>query len=372
MNGLPNLLGAILTGLVLALPCNLLADSDRGDRVVKRGQIDDEFYAVGGAIDIDAKVDGDVIVAGGELRLGHRIDGDLIAAGGKLRIRGEVTDDIRISGGDLDIDAVIGDDLAAGGGQVSVSAGSRVGGDAWLFGGEVDMAGTVNRDLLIRGGKIRLSGTVFGDVELDGRDIQILDGARIHGNLSYSSPRAVQPGERVTIGGELTRASIDYEYADSGFGLFFPITLMVAGILLYLLFPRYTLAAVRRIDTDPWTSLGIGFLFLVFTPCLALMAMLIVLGFWIGLSLLALYGVALLTGFLVACFFLAERGARLCRQELASTGRRLIGVTIAIFVLGLAQSIPLFGGILLLVLLLFGLGAALVQLRYVYHPSEAA
>ena len=118
---------------------------------------------------------------------------------------------------------------------------------------------------------------------------------------------------------------------------------------------------------DPFSSFGLGFLFFLFTPLLSLFLMLIVLGLWIGLSLLALYCLALLSGFLIACFFVADRGARLLRQDISSRGRRLISVIIAIFVLGLIQTIPVLGGLLLLVLLLLGLGAGIVRLRYVYR-----
>ena len=98
--------------------------------------------------------------------------------------------------------------------------------------------------------------------------------------------------------------------------------------------------------------------------------MLIVLGFWIGLALLAMYGVALLAGFLLGCFYLGETGAGWLRQPVTTTGRRLISLAVVLFALGLVQAIPLLGGILLLLLLLFGLGAGIVQLRYVYRPIE--
>ena len=143
---------------------------------------------------------------------------------------------------------------------------------------------------------------------------------------------------------------------------------MVAGILFYLLFPHYTVASIRRVSSDPVASLGLGFVFVVATPILAALLMLIVLGFWIGLSVLALYCVALLCGFLIACFYVADTGARLMKQDVSTTSRRLISVIVAIFILGLLQNVPLLGALLLFVMLLLGLGAGLIQLRYVYRP----
>ena len=48
------------------------ADMSAGERVTERGVIDDDYYAAGGSVDIDAEVNGDLVVAGGELKIGHR------------------------------------------------------------------------------------------------------------------------------------------------------------------------------------------------------------------------------------------------------------------------------------------------------------
>lgn len=361
----------LLLGLALLLPVPVAAVSDSGDSIVERGPIDDDYYAAGGTIDIDAVVAEDVIVAGGEIEVGHQIGGDLIAAGGSLQIHGRIGDDARIAGGELIIDASIGDDLAASGGSITLTRSSRVGGDAWIAGGEVLMAGTVEQNLKIIGGEIRLSGHVLGDVELEGGDIQILDGAQIDGDLVYLSPQPAVTAAGSRIDGQVLHEPGDPGYDDRGFGLFFSLTLMVASILLYLCFPNYTRAAAARVGSDPWNSLGLGFVVLVATPVAAFILMLLVVGLWVGLSLLAMYAVALLVGFLVGCFFLAELGAGWFKQNLASTARRLIAVIIVIFILGLLQTIPLAGGLLLFLLLLFGLGAGVIQLRYVYRSDSA-
>ena len=363
--------GAWLAGLVLIIPFAVFADSNAGEHVIERGQIDDDYYAAGGIVDIDAVVNGDVIVAGGELLIGRQVMGDVFAAGGRLEIRGTVDDDVRISGGELDIDAHIGDDLVASGGSIELAASTTVGGDALLVCGEIRVAGTISGDLKVIGGDIRLSGTILGDVELEGGEIQILDSARIEGNLKYRSPQPAAIEASVQISGRIDYEPGESKYGDRGFGLFFSITLVVASILFYLLFPHYTVASVQRIAADPFVSFGLGFVFLAVTPLLAFFMMLIVLGLWIGLSLLALYCVALLSGFLIACFFVAERGAKLFKQDISTRSRRLISVIIAIFVLGLVQTIPLLGGLILFILLLLGLGAGLVQLRYVYRAPSA-
>ncbi|TNF88317.1 MAG: hypothetical protein JSU67_00805 [Gammaproteobacteria bacterium] len=357
----------MLASLILAFAPAVAADMVAGNRITERGPIDDDYYAAGGIIDIDAEINGDLIAAGGNLTIGRSVAGDIIAAGGKVRIRGAVGEDIRVSGGELDIDASVGDDLVASGGSIRLTSTASIAGDAWLYGGKILIDGKINGNLKVIGGDIRLSGMVLGDVELEGGEIEILDSASIAGNLTYRSPQPAVTASGIQVGGRIDYETGESKYGDRGFGLFFSITLALAAILLYLLFPHFTMASVQRIRKDPFTSLGLGFVFFIMTPLLAVFLMLIVLGLWIGLSLLALYCIALLAGFLIACFFVAERGAKLFKQDISSRARRLISVIIAIFVLGLVQAIPLLGGLLLFILLLLGLGAGLVQLRYVYQ-----
>ncbi len=369
MNSRQNIISVLLLGLTLIIPLPSFADMDADDEVTKRGTVDDDYYAAGGEVDINAAITGDVITAGGELSIGRRIEGDVMAAGGSVKIRGEVKDDVRVTGGDLNIDAIVGDDLAASGGSVTVSPGTTVGGEAWLAGGDVTMAGTIGKNLKITAGNIRLSGIVHGDVELEGGEIQILEGAQIDGNLHYKSPRQASIAPSASIAGNVTYEEIEWDYSEHGFGILFSLTLIAAGILLFWLFPKFTLSSAERIASDPWKSLGVGIGLFIATPVIAVILMTIVLGVWIGLSVLALYFIALLLGFLISCFFIGDRGAKLMKKEISTTGGRLISVTLVIILIGFISIIPVIGGLMLFVLLLLGFGACLSQLRFVYRHS---
>lgn len=372
MKSRKNIVRALFLGLVLITPQASFSSPDADKTVTKRGSVDDDYYAAGGVVDIDAEVAGDVIVAGGELYIGHRIDGDVIAAGGRIKIRGEVKDDIRISGGDLNIDAIIGDDLAASGGSITVSPGTTIGGEAWLAGGEVHMAGTINKHLKIIAGNIRLSGTVHGDVELEGGEINILEGAQIDGNLHYKSHEEGNINPAANITGNVTYEELEWDYSEDGLGILFSLTLVAAAILLFWLFPKFTLSSTARISSEPWKSLGIGAVLLIATPIVVVVLVSIVLGIWIGLSLLALYLVALLLGFLIGAFFLGDRAARLIKTDVGTRGRRILSVVFAILLLAFIQIIPVIGGLMLFVLLLLGLGAVTSQLHASYKQPAGA
>lgn len=363
---------ALILCLLLPFSFQSYALQDAGEAVNKRGAVEDDYYAAGGTVDIDAQVDGDLTAVGGNMFIGRGIQGDVMAAGGSVNIQGDIKDDVRTAGGDISIDALIGDDLLATGGSIRVSPNSRIGGNAWLAGGDVNMGGTIDKDLSIGAGQIRISGTVHGDVELNGGQIHILDGARIDGDLTYSSshPAIIDPGAQIS--GLVTFTEAEWEWQDQqpGYGMFFVITMIIASVVLLLIFPRYTLLSAERARSDPWKSLGVGFVFLILTPLLAFLLMGVMLGVWIGLTILAFYFVALLLGLLIAFFFVGDWGARLFNRDISTRGRRILSVIVAIILLGFIELIPLIGGVMIFVLLLLGLGASMLQLHYSYHHSR--
>lgn len=365
-----NLITTLSLVLMFVYPFPGFSMPESGETVTRRGTVDDDYYAAGGTVDINARISGDVVVAGGELFIGHHIKGDAIVAGGSVHFRGDIQDDVRTAGGDIMIDANIGDDLIASGGRIYVSAGSTIGGEAWLAGGDVHVAGTVNKDLLIGAGSIRLSGTVHGDVRLEGGEIQILEGAIIDGDLHYRSPHEANIHSTARITGSVTYEQVEWDHSHRGAGIFFVITMVVASIVLFKLFPGFTMSAVGRISADPLKSLGAGFLVLILIPVVAVLLISIVLGVWVGLSILAFYFMALLLGFLVSCFFVGDWGMRHFNKNVTTTSRRLISVTIAIIVIGLLKLIPVIGGLLVFVLLLLGLGAVVLQLKDIYSQSS--
>jgi cytoskeletal protein CcmA (bactofilin family) len=360
-------------GLMLGFPYATFAMTDAGETVTKSGTVSDDYYAAGGTVDIDADIAGDLVVSGGDLLIGRRVQADVMAAGGTIDLHGEVADDVRIAGGEITIDATIGDDLLVAGGKVKVSSGTSVGGEAWLAGGDVLMAGTVNHDVFIGAGKIEIAGTIHGDVTLEGGEIDVLKGALIEGDLHYTSPHEANIDPDAKITGNIDYKQSKWEHHHRGYGIVFSITMLIAGIVMFLLFPGYTISAARRISTEPWKSLGIGFMLLIVTPIAAVILMMIVVGVWVGLSILALYFIALLLGFLTSCFFLGDWGARLLHKDVSTTGLRLITLAIAIILLGFIQLIPVLGGLLIFFLLLFGLGAAMLQVYSVYsQPSPGS
>ncbi len=346
------------------------AVQDSGDTVTRRGTVTDDYYAAGGTVTIDARVKGDVVAAGGTVTIGNDIGQDVTVAGGTLMVRGRVRDDVRVAGGTITIDAIVGDDLLAVGGKVEVTPNARIVGNAFIAGGTVRMSGTVDGDLSIGGGKVEIAGIVHGDVYVETDELKLAEGVRIDGNLTYKSPREAEISPGATVRGRISYSEKETYQANKGLIVIPLVTLSVAGIVLLLVFPNFTQAASARVSTDFWKNLGLGFAILVATPLAAILMMVVVVGFHVGLPLLFLYFIAVLIAFLIGVFFVANYGAQKLSFDNRTRGRQVFTLIAAMLALALLRLIPVLGGLMIFLLIVTALGATSLQLYDVYKGGK--
>lgn len=329
-----------------------------GDEVHRRGVIEDDFYASGRVVDVEADVSGDVIVAGRETRIGGEVREDTMVAGRRVTIEGRVGDDLRAAGDTIDIEAEVRDDAALAGRRVRVGRDAAIGGATWIAGREVEIAGALRGPLDVAGETVRISGQVAGDVDVRAERLELSPGAHVEGALRYTGPGEprIAPDARVA-GGVTTFATAGPRAARAlRFG-FYLLSVGLAGALLLLVFPRFTLGAARGAAASPWKSLAVGFAAFVLTPVAAVVLMSLVVGVWIGLPLLGAYLALLPVALLVGIFFVSTLEARVFRWDLGRRGLALAAFAVALLVLGLVGMVPVAGGLVFALIVLIGLGA---------------
>lgn len=359
--------------LLMTLSAGSAMAQESGETVNLRGNIGQDTYTAGGTIFSSAAIQGDLIASGGTLLIDGEISQDALLFSGDINIGGKVGDDLRAAGGTIVVNANVGDDVVIAGGQLHIGPKSVVGGQVMAAGGEITIDGQVNGDLYAAGGNITLAGEVLGDVELRGGQITLLEGAHIAGNLNYSSPEEADIHPQARVDGSITYSPSEWE-EPRGENIFFMATLAVGAIVFYLLFPAFSTGSSSVAQNEFWKSLGFGFVMLLVVPFIAIFAMTIVVGLWLGLVLLALYFVSLVIGSILGMFFLSTLLARLIRWDVSSRGRRVLVLLGAFVLLGLVQLIPFLGGLATFLLLLLGLGAGTIVLfrRYIASPSAEA
>jgi cytoskeletal protein CcmA (bactofilin family) len=302
--------------------------------------------------------------------------GNVYLAAGIARTAGPVEGDFYAVGGQITIDHPVQGDVFAAGGRVTVAIDGKVA----LAGGNVEIAGTLERGGRVLADRLVISGRVGGGLRIIASRIEIAAGAKIEGPIHFTSRRApvIAPGAEVQ--GPVTampsrapeRTAEVRRTGEWAVPLFYA-GLWAAGILLLLIFPGFTVAAQDRVRAAPWQSLALGAALVFALPVVVLLLIVTVVGIPVAFALIALYAVLLLAGFLTALFFVAERIGRLLRGGRSpGTGWRVGLLLAALVLMALVSRLPMAGGLVALLVLLFGVGALGLQLYRQYADRRPA
>lgn len=347
--------GALLlimaTGVVLAQD-ELLGGKLRTGETITIGAgdtVSGDLYAFASTVVVDGTVDGDLMAFAGQVTVNGTVTGDVLAAGGGVSITGGVDGDARIAGGQVTVSGAVGEDVFAAGGQANVASGGTVGGDLIVSGGQVTVAGSVAGGIEGSAGTYSRTGTVGGEEHV------------------AISPRdgATQP-----LGGEVVLDALRHF-----------VVLVLFGALMLWLLPRVLSTGERTLRERPLGSLGSGLLtclgYIVFVIAAVLLMILLAilfgllrLGALVGIeliaSLLAISGVSFL--FVLAIAYAADLVVGMALARLVSPADGGAGVAqsrwraLGLLVAGAAAvvvltSLPIVGGWIKLLVILFGLGA---------------
>lgn len=301
---------------------------------------------------------GDLFAASNTVLINQPVDGDVFAAGERVETSGAVTEDVFAAGNTVIVSGAVGDDVYATGNTVLISA-PRVS-DIFAAGNTVTMQDdtTASGDVYLAGATIRVAGTIEGDLRIASEDVVIEETARIAGNLTtYGSTQptvregAVIEGStthhRGTEGAQPARQALFLNWLRSVATWF-----IVAVLALYLL-PHVTgnVLQVARDRLGATLLTGIGWLVL-FLP-VAILLMISILGLPLGFALLALTAVLLIAAYAYAQILLGDVLSRRFFKLGSLWQQALLGVV----VFKVVQLLPVIGGIITFILLIWALGA---------------
>lgn len=340
--------------------------------------INEDYFTAGETVEVSGTVNGDVYAFGGRVLVKGKVNGDLLAAGGAITISGDVTQDVRAAGGRVTVSGTIGRNLTVLGGSVQITNSASVEGAVTAAGGEVGIAGPVGGNARVGAGSLVVSNRIGGDLKVAAREIRLAQGALINGELAYWSPRRLSIAEGAKVLGPILRKQPEREIRPfafriaGGLGVIFKLisffSTLVIGLLVIRLFPNFAGAAVASIRERPLASLGVGLLVFVLVPVLVLLLFITVLGIHLALILLALYAVSLYVSRVVAVYWVGATifgtGARGGRAGCAFAG--------GLIVYYLLTLVPVLGGIVAVLVTLFGLGAAAIAEKRAYRTGPEA
>lgn len=247
------------------------------------------------------------------------------------------------------------------------------------FGGDVTVNGTVTDAVVAFGGDVRIRGAVGTSTVVFGGNVTIGPHAVLGSDLSPSD------ASLVLFGGELKQApgativgqtesfdAVDWSGAfgwvakgiflnPGGFSFFGWLLqtafCLVLALVITALMPKQLRAVQQNVGRKPWASLGWGALvFFVVAPAILVVLVISLIGLLLVLPYLLLVALT---------YFVATTGASafLAQKVLTGFGGKenlMLAVTIGVVGTTIISQIPVAGPLLMLVLLVFGIGAAAI------------
>ena len=324
----------------------------------------ENYYAAGNRLEVRGPILGDALLAGRDIIINQPVDGDVLGAGWRVTLNAAAHDDVRVAGAEVTLAAPVDGDVTIAGGQVTTGPALRVAGRSWISGGTVRVEGAFARDLRVAGRTVQLGAEVQGPVEITAETVEILAGARLHGPLTYRSPKPAVIAAGAVLGGPVVFKQIESEEARraSSFrgvsSVLFAAHLLAVGLLFVALLPRTAGDVATMLRQQPGRSLLAGGALLVALPAAAVVLILSILGLPLGLALMAVYLVALLASLVTTALVVGQLEASWWQHAAQATRGRNAGFVVAgVLTLAVLRALPIVGGLVVLVSVLFGLGA---------------
>jgi cytoskeletal protein CcmA (bactofilin family) len=358
-------IGLSLATLVLALHAShgraeaAVVELDRETYVLAGGEtIENDLIVAAEVVRIEGTLNGDLIVAARLVEVSGAVGGDLLGFARQIEVTGEVRGSVRTASGSLDIDGRVARNVTSAGETIRLRGGGSVGGSFTAACREAVVAAPVERDLLIVAETNELSSRVGGSATLAGERLVIGGSASIGGPLKFHGEEEPQVAEGAQLASPVDYEPFEHDREPSPLRwlthfVFFWAAAFVMGAAFMLLGP----AAAEAITTLHLPSYGKSFLvgLLSVGAGLALAVALVVTLIGIPLGLVTLFSWCL--GLYLAQVYAGVYFGRRILGRPADRSGLLVRLAVGLLAIHIGKSIPFVGGLISLVIALWGFGA---------------
>ena len=333
--------------------------------VLGAGEIVDDSLAVAGdVVAVDGTVTGNLFAAGKRVILRGTVKGDLIAVAERVEIEGTVEGNVFAGGNTVLVRGSVGRSVHGAGETVRIDSSGRVDGDILGFAETLDLDGRVGHDLVAFAGMTNVRGDVGRNASVRTRHLHLEAPARIGGNLvaRVRDAAAVQLDGGAIVSGKTETRLLPKEksrYARVGFYVWKLIWLagaLLVGLALHALLPGLFPARLQG-SVVLLRAAGLGFVALVVVPAAAILLMLTLIGLPAGFLVLGLW----LAGMYLAQILVATLVGRGLLQKADAPPASIAPVLlVGLLFVAVAVNLPYVGGLLRFIVLVLGLGLAVI------------
>lgn len=327
-------------------------------------RVDDTLYVAGRTVDINSEVFGDIFCAGQNVTVSGTVHGDVICAGQTVNVTGTVDGDVRLAGQTVTLGAEVSGNATVGGQTFNLESTGRIAGDLTIGSTDATLNGSVGRNVAAGNTNLTVAGAVGGRIKASVTNLTLASGARVNGDIEYSSWNNASQSEGAVIGGSLTRKDPPRNGAPKrgaifGFGVMWFVywlsAMLFTALALALLFPRLLHNVTDHALPRPWKSLLAGFIASLAVPAILIVLMVTVLGIPLAVVLGLIWLVLLLLSGPVFGYYIG-------RLVLSRSSQPLLIMLTGASILLVAYFIPIVGFLSLLAATWFGTGMMLLEL----------
>ncbi len=287
-----------------------------------------------------------------------------------------------IMGNDITFNSVVGGDVFIAGNTVTIGSDALIYGnlyvlantltiDGYVYGGDlygacseiiINEKGAVNRDIRVTANKLTLNGGIGRNAYIAAGEISLGEGAKIYGNLNYSSKEAIQIPDGVVKGSiDYSEKNIDAENNTNpvlsylmSFVYSLVVTVALLGIII-LIAPKF-LNKLENVEINKiLPTLGLGLAGLVLPVIASIVLIITYIGGPIGFLVLAVW--ALLVFMLsIPIATIGIAGIIANKVEPLKKAHNIFAVIITALVIWAVGLIPYVGGIVTCLVSIYGLG----------------
>ncbi len=330
-------------------------------------------YIVGSTIDFSALVEGDLFIGASTVSIEKaKILGDIFSAAGDITFSDTEVQDIRLVSGNLTIkNSRISGDVIVGVGVLKIDKDTKIDGDIYVGAGSVSLLGDVGGNVRIGAEKVTINSYIGGDMRVNADSLTIKENTDVQGRAIYEYG---QDGNKASIDSSATFVS-ELEQSKAGANVsenrFFPsitsfvfslLMIWIVGLALVLLMPICMRKTSEIIEKKSWSTLGWGLLGLIVLPIVLFIIFISFLGIPLALMGFVLYFIMIYISKIFVGTYIGTKILKSKDKKHAPIWEMALGVLI-IYVL---SYIPIFGGWVKFVVIVFGIGMILIYSREVY------
>lgn len=323
--------------------------------------IAEDVYVTSQKVIVDGLIDGDLTAFSGSITINGTVTGDVIAfSSGTVRINegGSVGGALRGAATNFTVSGEVGSDVFVSAASIVIEETGDVGRDVMAFGGVLRVEGSVGRD--VRGRMIRtvVDGSVAGDIDVASQKFEVGSGAVIDGDILYRSPVGASIDQGATVSGTVTRLPTQSNFV---YGVILSLAnavgflgFLLAGLVALLVLRASSARATGAMLTKPIRSFAYGLVAVVLTPA----AIIVLAATLVGIPIAVLLVVGAVVAFIIGPVpAVTALGNRILVRRGGLFGAFVVGAIIWRFGI---WAIPVVGGFLYLIGLVWGVGAWIV------------